>query len=223
MTLLVGLTGGIGSGKTTVAEMFRARGAAIVDTDEISRALTGAGGEALPLIVREFGAEFMHEGALHRDRMRERVFRDADALARLEAITHPLIRRDVEAAVARVRGYALLVVPLLFEKMTYRTTVARTLAVDCPEALQLERVARRSNLPRDAVAAIMRAQVPRRVRLQLADDVICNAAEPAALAVQVDRLHVSYLEPPPGPPCGEKIVKTVAFGQNSPNPPLELP
>ena len=192
--IAIGLTGGIGSGKTTVAERFRALGAAIVDTDEIARALTAAGGEAIPAVREAFGGRFMApDGSLDRAAMRRLVFADAAALARLEAILHPAIRSASDRALAAASGpYALLVVPLLFEKGAWHNRVARTLAVDCDEALQVERTMARSGLARDEVLGVMAAQWPRWRRLQVADDVIWNGAGPAALDPQCERLHRRY-------------------------------
>jgi dephospho-CoA kinase len=192
--IAIGLTGGIGSGKTTVAERFRALGAAIVDTDEIARSLTAPGGEAMAAVREAFGGRFMApDGSLDRAAMRRLVFSDAAALARLESILHPAIRSASDWALAAARGpYALLVVPLLFEKGAWHERVARALAVDCDEALQVERTMARSGLSRDEVLGVMAAQWPRWRRLQVADDVIWNGAGPAALDPQCERLHRRY-------------------------------
>lgn len=198
---IVGLTGGIGSGKSTVADRFAALGACIVDTDEISRSLTGPGGGALEGLRREFEARYFRaDGALDRDAMRALAFEDPSARARLESILHPAIRAAVDRALGELRGrYAILVVPLLFETRGYRDRLARTLVVDCPEALQVERVMRRSSLPEPAVRAIMAAQWPRWRRLQMADDVVWNGAEVAFLDAQCERLHGFYCTIPPNP------------------------
>src|SRR5687768_16285838 len=135
MPYCVGLTGGIGSGKSTVADIFAGLGAAVVDTDEISRRLTGAGGAALPAIRAQFGDEYVApDGSLARDRMRRLVFGNAAAREALEAILHTLIRAEARAQVAAVRApYALLVVPLLFETGATLDLMQRVLAVDCSE------------------------------------------------------------------------------------------
>ena len=192
--IAIGLTGGIGSGKTTVAALFERLGARVVDTDDISRALTAGGGGALGPLREAFGERFFGaDGALDRAAMRDLVFEDPAARARLEAILHPAIRAAADAALAGADGaYGLLVVPLLFETGGYRDRVARTLAVDCPEAIQVERTARRSGLGPDAVRAIMRAQWPRWRRLQVADDVVWNGGEPRDLEPQCERLHRIY-------------------------------
>ncbi|MYN28223.1 dephospho-CoA kinase [Duganella levis] len=192
----VGLTGGIGSGKSTVADMFAARGATIVDTDLIAHSMTAPQGPAMPAIVAEFGAAFADaSGAMDRARMRELVFSDAGAKARLEAILHPRIRDAALAAGAAATGaYVIYAVPLLIESGTWRARVTRVLAVDCEEQVQIARVMARNNLPEAQVRAIMAAQVSRAQRLAAADDVIVNNAGIAELEAQVERLHALYLQ-----------------------------
>ena len=191
---VVGLTGGIGSGKSTVAERLRALGAAVVDTDEISRHLTGPAGAAMADLRRAFGDRFVAaDGSLDRDAMRALAFEDPAARGRLEGILHPAIRAEADRRLAVATGpYALLVVPLLFETRGYLDRVARTLVVDCPESLQLERTMRRSGLAEAQVRSIMAAQWPRWRRLQVADDVIWNGSTPEALAPQCERIHAEY-------------------------------
>jgi dephospho-CoA kinase len=190
----VGLTGGIGSGKTTVANMFEARGAAVVDTDQIAHQLTAPGGAAIPQIHAQFGEAFLTtEGAMDRTKVREYVFAEPAAKARLESILHPLIRIETERAAAQAQGlYLVFVVPLLVESGTWKQRASRVLVVDCPEELQVARVMSRSGLSESQVRAIMAAQVPRQVRLAAADDVIVNDGEPSAIAPQVERLHALY-------------------------------
>lgn len=192
--IAIGLTGGIGSGKSTVAAHLERLGASVVDTDEVSRALTAAGGAAIERVRAEFGARYIGaDGALDRAAMRELVFEDPLARARLESILHPAIRAATDDALARASGaYALVVVPLLFETRGYADRVARTLVVDCPEELQVARTAARSALDPGAVRAIMRAQWPRWRRLQAADDTIWNGGDEAALDPQCARLHAFY-------------------------------
>jgi dephospho-CoA kinase len=192
----VGLTGGIGSGKSTVADMFAARGATIVDTDAIAHSMTAPQGPAMPAIVAEFGPAFADaSGAMDRARMRELVFSDANAKARLEAILHPRIRDAALAAGAAATGaYVIYAVPLLIESGTWRARVTRVLAVDCDEQVQIARVMARNNLPEAQVRAIMAAQVGRAQRLAAADDVIINNAGIAELEAQVARLHALYLQ-----------------------------
>jgi dephospho-CoA kinase len=191
----IGLTGGIGSGKTTVADMFTARGAAIVDTDQIAHALTAPGGLAIDAIKSQFGEAFLTpEGAMDRARMRAYVFQEPAAKARLEAILHPLIRIETERAAAEAKGdYLMFAVPLLVESRTWKERVSRVLVVDCQEETQVRRVISRSGLPEAQVRAIMQAQASRAERLAAADDVIDNDGDPIDLVPQVDRLHAIYL------------------------------
>lgn len=193
---VVALTGGIGSGKSTVAARLQHLGASVVDTDEISRHLTGPGGAAMERVRAAFGARFVApDGALDRAAMRELAFEDPAARARLEEILHPAIRTEADAQIAAATGpYAIIVVPLLFETGGYLDRAARVLVVDCPEELQVERVVRRSALDRGLVGAIMAAQWPRWRRLQMADDVVWNGGDQAALAPQCERLHRLYVE-----------------------------
>ncbi len=192
--LLVGLTGGIGSGKSTVADLFAARGAVVVDTDAIAHELTGPGGAAIPAIRDEFGDGVIRaDGGLDRDAMRERAFGDPAARRRLEAILHPLIRTESRRRLEAADGpYALLVVPLLVESGDRAGGVDRVLVVDCPVDVQIERVMRRSGLTPERVRTILAAQASRAQRLAAADDVIDNAGSPDALPAQVDALHRRY-------------------------------
>lgn len=191
----VGLTGGIGSGKSTVADLFAARGASVVDTDQIAHAMTAPGGAAMAAIAAEFGPGFVDaSGAMDRTRMRALVFEDAGAKARLEAILHPRIRDAALAAAAAASGsYVIFAVPLLVESGAWRERVSRIAVVDCPERLQIERVMARNHLPEAQVKAIMAAQATRQARLDAADDIIHNDAGIDALAPQIDRLHNLYL------------------------------
>lgn len=191
----VGLTGGIGCGKSTVAELFAGLGATIVDTDAIAHSLTAPHGAAMPAILAEFGPEFATpEGALDRARMRSLVFADAGARGRLEAILHPRIRDATAAAAAIATGpYVIFAVPLLIESGTWSERVSRVLAVDCSEDTQVARVMQRSGLSADQVRAIMATQVTRAQRLAAADDVIDNDDGLEALLPQVTRLHERYL------------------------------
>ena len=192
--LVVGLTGGIGSGKSTVAERFARLGVPVIDTDVIARELTGPGGAALPQIRAAFGDAVMHaDRTLDRAALRRRVFADAAERRRLEAILHPRIRRAVEVALAALDApYALVVIPLLVETGGYRDLLDRVLVVDCPEAVQIERVMARSGLAREEVAAILAAQAGRAERLAAADDVIANTAAPEALDTEVEALDGRY-------------------------------
>ena len=192
----VGLTGGIGCGKTTVSDLFAARGAAVIDTDVLAHSVTAAGGPAIPALRAAFGEHFIAaDGAMDRTRMRELVFAEPAARHTLEAIVHPLIRLATEQAAAVAEGpYLLFAVPLLVESGSWKSRVDRVLVIDCPEALQIERVMRRSGLARAQVEAIMATQATRVQRLAAADDVLHNEGEAAALPSQVDALHATYLE-----------------------------
>jgi dephospho-CoA kinase len=190
----VGLTGGIGAGKSTVADMFGARGAAIIDTDLIAHQLTAPGGAAIAAIRAQFGDAFLTpDGAMDRAKMRGHVFSEPAAKAQLEAILHPLIRLETERAAAQAAGlYPMFVVPLLVESGSWRQRVSRVLVIDCTPETQVRRVMSRSSLPEAQVYAIMAAQVSRGERLAVADDVVDNDGEPPALVPQVDRLHAMY-------------------------------
>lgn len=190
----IGLTGGIGSGKSTVADMFAERDAAIIDTDQIAHALTAPGGKAMPEIRTAFGdALIAANGALDRTRMRDLVFADGAARHRLEAILHPLIRIECELAAAAAQGlYLIFAVPLLVESGGWRQRVNRILVVDCPESDQIARVMARSGLSEHQVRAIMGSQTSRADRLAAADDTVVNDGNPADLIPQVERLHALY-------------------------------
>lgn len=195
MPFCVGLTGGIGSGKSTAAKLFGDFGAAVVDTDSISHELTQAGGSAIGAIRETFGdACISADGSLDRPRMRQLVFGNPAARGKLEAILHPLIRERSRADVAAAKQpYVILVVPLLLETGAYRDLVRRVLVVDCGEARQIERAALRSRLSEAEVRAIMSSQLPREARRARADDVIDNDAGMDALRGQVEALHAKYL------------------------------
>ena len=192
---VVGLTGGIGSGKSAAADHFAALGAGLVDTDLIAHRLTAPGGHALDALRAAFGAEIVGaDGAMDRTVMRARAFADPAARQRLEGILHPLIRAEAAAQVAALFAapYVVLVVPLLVESGHYRNYCQRICVVDCPEALQVERVTRRSGLTAEQVRAIMAAQASRQERLSAADDVIDNSGDVASLHRQVEALHTRY-------------------------------
>ena len=197
MSYVVGLTGGIGSGKSAVAELFAQRGITVVDTDAIAHALTVPGGAAMAAIRAEFGdAAASADGALDRAAMRAMVFADPSARKRLEAILHPLIRAESERQIAhKVAGsaYAILMVPLLIESGDYRKRVNRIAVVDCAESTQIERVVSRSGLARSEIERILAAQATRAERLAAADDVIDNDGALAGLAPQIERLHHRYM------------------------------
>ncbi|HWR76782.1 MAG TPA: dephospho-CoA kinase [Thiobacillus sp.] len=191
----VGLTGGIGSGKSTVADYFATHGVPVIDTDVIARDLTAPGGAALDAIRAVFGEAVMQaDGTLDRAALRRRVFADSTARRQLEAILHPRIRQVVGQTLATLTApYALIVIPLLVETGGYRDVLDRVLVVDCPEDVQIARVIARSGLTQDEVKAILAAQAGRAERLSAADDVLVNTATPAALRAEVATLHQRYL------------------------------
>lgn len=191
MSRVIGLTGGIGSGKSTAAGMLAALGACVVDTDEISRELTAPGGAALPALREAFGEAIVPPGgALDRAAMRSLAFSDARSRARLEGILHPLIREEAASRLARATGpYAVLVVPLLFESGSWAGRLERVVVVDLDEALQVRRTLERSPLGEEEVRAIMATQWPRWRRLQAADEVLWNGGGIEELRAQCGRLH----------------------------------
>jgi dephospho-CoA kinase len=190
----VGLTGGIASGKTTVARLFAALGVPVIDADELSREVTARGTALLARIAERFGAQLIRpDGSLNRRALREVVFADPQARADLEALTHPAIFEAVEQRSALAGGpYQILALPLLVEKHRERT-LDRVLVVDCDEALQVRRLQARDGSTLERARAILAAQAPRAARLQAADDVIANDADLQSLRVQVEQLHARYL------------------------------
>ena len=175
----LGLTGGIGSGKSTVAKMLLDGGAALIDADAVSRAITAAGGSAIPQIAAQFGPEAIAaDGAMNRDAMRQRVFADPSARQQLEAIIHPLVslESDRQAEQASLAGSELLIfdIPLLVESKRWRQQLDRVLVVDCEEATQINRVIQRSGWTADAVKKVIASQATRAQRLAAADLVIYN-------------------------------------------------
>ena len=192
MSLLVGLTGGIGSGKSTVANMFAAQGARIIDTDLISHQLTQAGGQAIPAIRNAFGSAFIDAtGALDRSKMREHVFASPTEKKLLESILHPLILAQTKQLTASATDapYTVIVVPLLFESAHYADWLAHVINVDCPEETQIARTLQRSKLDEGSVRAIMAQQLSRDARAHLADEVIHNDGSLADLEKQVVGIH----------------------------------
>ena len=190
----VALTGGIGSGKSTVADLFAGHGVTIIDADVISRELTAAGGAAVDAIAAAFGYQVIApEGGLDRDAVRRMVFTDPSKRRRLEAILHPPIRDEVQRRRDTAKGpYCMLVIPLLIE--TGRQYHAdRILVVDVSEPIQIERVHRRSGLGRDEIQRIITSQATRTERRAAADDLIDNDGTPSELIPQVDALHRRYL------------------------------
>jgi dephospho-CoA kinase len=192
--LTIGLTGGIASGKSTVARMFEALGAALIDTDVVARQVVEPGEPALEEIRTVFGPDVIDgDGRLDRRALRAVVFDDAEARKRLEAILHPRIRARVLAEAAQAAGpYVVIAVPLLVET-NFGALVDRVLVVDCPVEAQRARLMARDGIDERAADAMIAAQVDRQTRLDAADDVIDNTGDMAATREQVRRLHERYL------------------------------
>lgn len=193
--LRIGLTGGIGAGKTTVSRLFQALGAPVVDADDIARQLLEPGQAGYQAVVAAFGEHLLdQQGYIDRARLRHHVFADSAQRRRLEALLHPLVFAGLaQAAAAHCRDpYCVFAVPLLVET-GYQTEVDRVLVVDVPEAVQYRRVQQRDGVDAAQVQAILAAQCDRATRLAVADDVICNCADPANLEQHVHALHQRYL------------------------------
>ncbi len=195
--LSIGLTGGIGSGKTIVAQRFAEHGIALIDTDQIAHSLTSAGGAAIPWIAENFGTSFItSESALNRAQMRRLIFSNESARQRLQDFLHPLIRAECERAMQTAQGpYLILSVPLLVEIASWKKHINRVLVVDCPLETQIIRVMLRNGLTREEVLAVIAHQASREQRLAQADDVLCNddATSLTTLYKQADELHKRYL------------------------------
>jgi dephospho-CoA kinase len=200
MPYTIALTGGIGSGKSSAARVFRELGATVIDADAIAHDLTGPGGAAITPLLSVFGdACIDSHGALDRPRMRNLAFAEPAVRRNLEAILHPLIRAESERRAKAAQGpYTVLMIPLLVESDSFqsegRARFQRILVVDCPEEVQIERTIERSNLPEAGVRAIMATQASRAQRLAAADDVVDNSGSPEALCAQIERLHQHYLD-----------------------------
>lgn len=194
--LVVGLTGGIGSGKSVVAKLFAQLGAAITDTDTIAHQLTAPNQPALAEISAAFGTDvLLPDGTLDRANLRQQVFGNSQAKETLEAILHPRIREAVASELIQPTDapYRILVVPLLFEAEGYSTLIQRSLVVDCPTSLQIERAMARSRLKEAEVRAIINAQISRNDRINRADDIITNDSSLEKLAEKVSEIHKKYI------------------------------
>ena len=194
-SLVVGLTGGIASGKTSVGELFAQRRVPLVDADVVARDVVVPGSPGLAAVAAAFGAEVIGaDGALDRGALRRRVFESPQERLRLEALLHPLIRAEMSRQLSQLRApYVMLIAPLLLEAdMT--DLVERVLVVDVPAERQLERVMARDGSSRAEAENILASQISRQQRLDRADDVIVNDGPLSALAPQIDRLHQLYLQ-----------------------------
>jgi dephospho-CoA kinase len=191
---VVGLTGGIGSGKTAVSDAMCRLGADIIDTDRIAHQLTGPHGAAVDSVVAAFGPEARTaEGAMNRDYIRRRVFEQPLERQRLEAILHPLIREEAQRQLQQAEGcYSVLVIPLLVEKQGWQSLLDATLVVDCDPDLQVQRVQTRSGLEKNQIFQIMKAQANRQDRLKMASHVIENNGDYASLLSKVEDLHKTF-------------------------------
>jgi len=190
--LKVGLTGGIGCGKTTVANLFAEKGVPVIDADQISRQLVEPDRPVFWAIVRHFGEDVLLDGQLNRRMLKERIFLRPDEREWLENLLHPLIYQEIQGQVASFSApYCLLVVPLLLETGR-RDLVDRLLVVDCPPEVQRQRIGIRDGLDDKTINLILAAQLSREQRLAAADDVVENFDELAALRPQIDRLHCRY-------------------------------
>jgi dephospho-CoA kinase len=192
--LVIGLTGGIGSGKSTVADLFSKHGVPVIDTDRISHDLTMSDSNAMSLIEKKFGREFLNpDGSLNRQLMRSTVFSHSLSRNNLEAILHPLIRQEVEQQLDTMTApYAIVVIPLLVEKGGYDDLVQRVLVVDCSPDKQIARTMTRNKLSREEVQAILDTQATRQQRLDRADEVIINEESPAELEAEIQALNEKY-------------------------------
>lgn len=196
MTLVVGLTGGIGCGKSSACKIFTALGVDVIDTDQISHELTQHNGAAIPVIRSQFGEEYIAaDGALDRTRMRRLVFTDTDCRVKLEALLHPLILEITTKRILHCNSpYVIIAVPLLLETNDYDHLINRILVIDCDEQLQIMRTMTRSHLSVEEIKAIMASQLNRNQRLEKADDIIVNNGDIHCLREQVLRMHRNYID-----------------------------
>ncbi len=194
---VIGLTGLIGSGKTTVANIFAGLGVTIIDTDMIAHKITSSNGKAMPAIIDNFGAEYVTaDNSLCRDKMRELIFNDSIARASLENLLHPIIFDEVvnQVATNKLASYSIVVVPLLFKSPRYLQMTCRNIFVDCDYENIVMRLKARNNFTKLQVDAILATHVPREKQISLADDIIYNNGELFSLEQQVNILHEKYLQ-----------------------------
>lgn len=196
MPYVVGLTGGIGTGKTTVADLFKILGADVIDADKISHELTAQGKIGYTQIIENFGTGYLDSSEnLDRKKLSKTIFTNIEARKKLESLLHPLINQEINKLITRSNGpYILLVIPLLLETGDYKEVVNRVLVIDCEEQQQISRVMQRNHLTLAQIHAIMAAQMPRAERLNQADDVIINDSDLNSLKKQVETLHNLYIE-----------------------------
>jgi dephospho-CoA kinase len=191
--LIVGLTGGIGSGKSAASDIFENLGIQVIDTDKISHLLTSVNSDCLSAITNIFGSDIVEKGQLNRKKLRKIIFGDDLARKKLENILHPRIRQKVEEALSEAKeSYVIVVVPLLVEKKKYEF-INRILVIDCDEQIQINRVKKRNNLNNEEVTDIMRTQATRQERLAMADDIIHNNGDLSLLMEQVTLLNEKYI------------------------------
>ncbi len=193
--LKIGMTGGIGCGKSTACNIFNSLGVPVIDTDILARKVVSAGSKCLSQIAQEFGHDVLQQdGTLNRHKLRQIVFNDVAKLRKLESITHPEIRRLLSAEIESTRSpYIIIVIPLLFEK-NWHSDVDRILVVDCTEAEQLQRTAERDTVDIDEVKRIMATQISRNERIAMADDILDNRLDATELRIQIEKLHLYYTQ-----------------------------
>lgn len=191
--LVVGLTGGIGAGKTTVSDLFARLSVPVIDADVIAREVTGPNTPALGLIAAHFGQDFLlPDGSLHRSKLRDLVFTSPTERQWLEALLHPLIRQNIRERISEINApYCLVVIPLLFDTAAY-PFIQRVLVVDASESTQIQRVVARDNKSDEQIVAIIESQMKRAERLEIAHDIIHNDGSYADLEPQIERLHQLY-------------------------------
>ena len=195
MTMIIGLTGGIACGKTAATDVFRSLGVPVIDADEISRALTGPGGKALPDVALAFGADMIDAQGMKRDLMREIIFSDPRAKEKLEAILHPMIKREIFEQLKAVKApYVILSVPLLLETGRWADAVKRVLVIDVSEDEQINRLVYERHMSEEQARAILDYQISRDKRVASADDLIDNSGTLEELAEKVQGLHKFYLK-----------------------------